>query len=70
MLTPRLNLQLSISILRVLLDKLPNIETPMVWEQFLFGCIINSTYSEGLPKLKSLDPGTVPWYANGFLHKV
>ena len=55
--------------LKVLLDKLPNIETPMVWELFLFGCIINSTYSGGLPKLKSLDLGacTVPWGAIQFL---
>ena len=49
--------------LRVLLDKPPDIETPLVWGQFFFGCIINSTYSGGLPKLKSLDLGacTVPW---------
>ena len=53
-------------LLRVLLDKLPDIETPIVWGQFSFGCIINSTYSGGLPKLKSLDLGacTVPWDAN------
>ena len=52
--------------LRVLLDKPPDIETPIVWGQFSFGCIINSTYSGGLPKLKSLDLGacTVPWDAN------
>ena len=52
--------------LRVLLDKPPDIETPLVWGQFFFGCIINSTYSGGLPKLKSLDLGacTVPWDAN------
>ena len=51
---------------RVLLDKPPDIETPIVWGQFSFGCIINSTYSGGLPKLKSLDLGacTVPWDAN------
>ena len=55
--------------LRVLLDKLPDIETPIVWGQFSFGCIINSTYSGGLPKLKSLDLGacTVPWDANQVL---
>ena len=54
------------SILRVLLDKPPDIETPIVWGQFSFGCIINSTYSGGLPKLKSLDLGacTVPWDTN------
>ena len=45
------------SYLRVLLDKPPNIETPIVWGQFWYGCIINSTYSGGLPKLKSLDLG-------------
>ena len=52
--------------LRVLLDKPPDIETPIVWGQFLYGCIINSTYSGGLPKLKSLDLAacTVPWDAN------
>ena len=55
-----------LSCLRVLLDKPPDIETPMVWGQFLFDCIINSTYSGGLPKLKSLDLGasTVPWDTN------
>ena len=52
--------------LRVLLDSTPDIWTPIVWGQFLFGCIIKSTYSGGLPKLKSLDLGacTVPWDAN------
>ena len=52
--------------LKVLLDKPPDIETPIVWGQFSFGCIINSTYSGGLPKLKSLNLGacTVPWDAN------
>ena len=56
-------------VLRVLLDKPPDIETPIVWGQFWFGCIINSTYSGGLPKLKSLDLGacTVPWDANQVL---
>ena len=56
-------------VLRVLLDKPPDIETPMVWGQFLFGCIINSTYSGGLPKLKSLDLGacTVLWGPIQFL---
>ena len=56
-------------LLRVLLDKPPDIETPIVWGQFLFGCIIKSTYSGGLPKLKSLDLGacTVPWDANQVL---
>ena len=60
---------LKIDELRVLLDKPPDIETPIVWGQFLFGCIINSTYSGGLPKLKSLDLGacTVPWDANQVL---
>ena len=55
--------------LRVLLDNPPDIETPTVWGQFMFGCIINSTYSGGLPKLKSLDLGacTVPWGAIQFL---
>ena len=55
--------------LRVLLDKPPDIETPMVWGQFLFGNIINSTYSGGKPKLKSLDLGacTVPWGPIQFL---
>ena len=55
--------------LRVLLDKPPDIGTPIVWGQFWFGCIINSTYSGGLPKLKSLDLGacTVPWDANQVL---
>ena len=56
-------------ILRVLLDKPPDIETPTVWGQFMFGCIINSTYSGGLPKLKSSDLGacTVLWDANQVL---
>ena len=55
--------------LRVLLDNTPDIWTPIVWGQFLFGCIIKSTYSGGLPKLKSLDLGacTVPWDANQVL---
>ena len=58
-----------VSHLRVLLNKPPDIETPIVWGQFSFGCIINSTYSGGLPKLKSLDMGacTVPWDANQVL---
>ena len=58
-----------ILITRGLLDKPPDIETPIVWEQFLYGCIIKSTYSGGLPKLKSLDLGacTVPWDANQVL---
>ena len=55
--------------LRVLLDKPPDIETPLVWGQFFFGCIINSTYSGGLHKLKSFDLGacTVPWNAKQVL---
>ena len=55
--------------LRVLLDKPPDIETPIVWGQLWFGCFIKSTYSGGLPKLKSLDLGacTVPWDANQVL---
>ena len=62
-------LPLSKLTLRVLLDKPPDIETPIVWGQFWFGCIINSTYSGGLPKLKSLDLGacTVLWDANQVL---
>ena len=56
-------------LLRVLLYNTPDIWTPIVWGQFLFGCIIKSTYSGGLPKLKSLDLGacTVPWDANQVL---
>ena len=55
--------------LRVLLDNTPDIWTPIVWGQFLFCCIIKSTYSGGLPKLKSLDLGacTVPWDVNQVL---
>ena len=50
-------------ILRVLLDKPPDIVTPTVGGKFLFGYIINSTYPGGLPKVKSLDLGafTVLW---------
>ena len=60
---------LKIKALRVLLDKPPDIVTPTVVGKFLFGYIINSTYSGGLPKLKSLDLGacTVPWDANQVL---
>ena len=60
---------LSICNLRVLLDKPPDIETPLVWGQFFFGCIIISTYSGGLHKLKSLALGacTVPWDAKQVL---
>ena len=56
-------------LLRVLLDNTPDIWTPIVWGQFLFGCIIKSTYPGGLPKLKSLDLGacTVLWDANELL---
>ena len=57
--------------LRVLLDKPPDIETQIVWGQFSLGCIINTTYSGGLPKLKSLDLGActaaVPWNAKQVL---
>ena len=51
------------SVLRGLLDKWPDIEAPIIWRQFLFGCIINSTYPGGLPNGKSLYLGTstVPW---------
>ena len=50
-------------VLRLLLDKPPDIETPIVWGQLLYGCIIKSTYPGGLPKVKSWDLGacTVPW---------
>ena len=53
-------------ITRVLLNKPPDIEIPIIWGQFLFGGIIKSTYSGGLPKQKSLDLGapTVLWDAN------
>ena len=57
------SISLSMKDLRVLLDKWPDIETPTIWGQFPFGCIINSTYPGGLPNGKSLDlgPSTVPW---------
>ena len=55
----------SSKILRVLLNKPPDIETPIVWGQLLYGSIIKRTYPGGLPKLKSWDLGscTVPWDA-------
>ena len=55
--------------LRVLLVKNPDISTPMFLWQYLFGCIIKSTHSGGLPKVTSWDLGasTVPWEGNQVL---
>ena len=41
--------------LRVLLAKGPDICTPTFSVQFLFGCIIKSTYLGDVPKAKSWD---------------
>ena len=43
--------------LRVLLVKWPDICTPTFLVQYLFGCIIKSTYLGDVPKAKSWDLG-------------
>ena len=51
------------SLKRVLLVKWPDICTPTFLVQYLFGCIIKSTYLGDVPKAKSWDLGayTGPW---------
>ena len=65
---PELNYNVEIMILtylRVLLVKRPDMSEPTFWGQYLFVCIIKSTYQIDMPVTKTWDltVKTVPWRA-------
>ena len=56
---------LKLKSLRVLLVKQPDMSEPTFWGQYLFVCIIKSTYQVDMPVTKTWDltAKTVPWQA-------